>query len=111
MIYLIEDIIPAHFLTIVKDAPPPPSPLKAVPPPEPLAPAPTYTIEQLQTMALKHFSKTMLKDKLAAKGNYFTAWSNDMRDFIEAGGMTEQEFIDSILTLTANGYPSIWDYS
>lgn len=58
--------------------------------------APSYSMEQLQAMAMLHFSRTMIKDKAAAKSNYFTAWATDMAAFIKAAGGAQKDFLNKI---------------
>lgn len=67
---------------------------------EPLAtvaqPEPAYTLQQLQAMAMKHLSNTMLRDKAASKANYLNLWANGMQPIISAAGYTKQFFFNSI---------------
>lgn len=56
--------------------------------------AASYSLEQLQAMAMHHFNRAMIKDK--SKSNYFKAWSNDMAEFIQATGNTQQQFLNSL---------------
>jgi hypothetical protein len=55
----------------------------------------TYSLKQLQTMAIKNLSSTMLKDKAASKANYLKCWSEGMKEIINAAGFTEQQFLNS----------------
>ena len=60
-------------------------------------PLPTnYDMQQLQAMAMKHLSKTLLKDKVTSKANYMTLWANDMAGLIQSAGFTQQQFLQTI---------------
>lgn len=75
---------------------PPTKPLVAVtPPPEPCEPT-AYTLEQLKAMAMKHLNNTMIRDKQSSKANYFKCWSEGMGGIIQAAGLTQQQFLNSI---------------
>ena len=56
----------------------------------------SYSLKQLQTMAIRHLNKTMLKNKAAAKANYMAAWANDMAAIINSAGFTQQQFLQTI---------------
>ena len=66
-------------------------------PPEPITKdANSYSLQQLQAMAFRHLSKSMLKDKIASRPNYLKCWATDMAKFIQDAGCTQQQFINSL---------------
>jgi len=66
-------------------------------PPEPIAKdTNSYSLQQLQLMAMKHLSNTHFKSKIISRPNYLKCWANDMAKFIQDAGITQQQFINTL---------------
>ncbi len=63
-------------------------------PPEPHSQ--NFTLQRYKAMAIKDYSKTLIKDRITFKDTYMGLWYDGMKTILQPTGITRNDFVNFI---------------
>ncbi len=66
------------------------------PEPQPEPQPQNCTIQRYKAMAIKDYSKTLIKDRITFKNTYMELWYDGMKTILQPTGITKNDFVNFI---------------